>query len=323
MTILTLPLCLAVAVVYQIDVDHFTILKSVSAYYYTAAQTIFVCTLVAIGVCMIALKGTNEVEDVVLNLGGAFAAVVAIIPTARQEDFASTVRICEDTAGAGTASAELAEKCGTTEGLLQATTANVQNNMTALLVLGTLGIVITGAFALANRKTDRAVAAKRFLWGFGASVVLLALGWIALLRYTEGLVLYGHYIAACGLSICIFVVTVANALRRQGTRLPNGPLPRQVIEAASAARAALFRWPLDQYAWVAWVMIGNLAIMGALWGFSVVTLFWFEITLTLGFMAFWLVQTIELVRDRSSQEKARNDYGPTPTEAPPTVVATA
>jgi hypothetical protein len=204
------------------------------------------------------------------------------------------------------------------QGLLKTTTENVQNNMTTLLVLGGLGLIVTVAFALADRKTGRAVVATKFSWGFGASVVLLALGWVALLMYTEWFVLWGHYVAAGGLSVCIFVVTVANALRREGTRLPAGSLPRQVVDAVSAARAALFHWPLDPYAWVAWAMIGSAVIMGALWGFSVVTLFWFEVVLTVIFIAFWLVQTVELMGDPSGQGKTPDGSGPTPAGAPPT-----
>jgi hypothetical protein len=147
----------------------------------------------------------------------------------------------------------------------------------------------------------------------------LALGLIALFMYTEWLVLWGHYIAAGGLSICIFVVTVANALRRQGTPLPGGPLPQRVVDTASAARAALFRWPLNRYAWVAWSMIVNVGIVGALWGSGVVTLFWFEIALTVGFIAFWLVQTFELMGVPSGQAKSPDDSGPAPAEASPTV----
>ena len=70
MTIVILLLGLAASVVYQIIVDDFMILGSVSAYYHTKAQAIFVSALIATGACMIALKGTNEVEDVFLNLGG-------------------------------------------------------------------------------------------------------------------------------------------------------------------------------------------------------------------------------------------------------------
>jgi hypothetical protein len=54
-----LLLCLAVAVVYQ-GVRQGNLLGSVSAYYYTPAQAIFVGGLIGLGACMIALKGPIE-----------------------------------------------------------------------------------------------------------------------------------------------------------------------------------------------------------------------------------------------------------------------
>ena len=70
-----------------------------SAYYYTPAQAIFVGALIGLAACMIALKGTTPVEDVFLNLGGVFAAVVAIVPTARDADYQAAVRACQDAVG--------------------------------------------------------------------------------------------------------------------------------------------------------------------------------------------------------------------------------
>lgn len=77
-----LLICLAAAVIFQ-SREQGDLLGSVSAYYYTPAQAIFVGALIGLGMGMIALKGRTTPEDVVLNLGGAFAAVVAIVPTAR------------------------------------------------------------------------------------------------------------------------------------------------------------------------------------------------------------------------------------------------
>ena len=45
-----------------------TVLSSVSAYYYTAAQPIFVGALIGLAACVTALRGTNAVEDVALKL---------------------------------------------------------------------------------------------------------------------------------------------------------------------------------------------------------------------------------------------------------------
>jgi hypothetical protein len=61
-------------------------LRSFSAYYYTPAHSIFVGALVAIGVCLIAIKGTDEREDVCLNVAGILAPIVAFVPTNRPTD---------------------------------------------------------------------------------------------------------------------------------------------------------------------------------------------------------------------------------------------
>lgn len=52
------------------------LLTSLSAYYYTPAQSVFVGALVAIGVCLIVIRG-EDTEDVALNLAGMLAPVVA------------------------------------------------------------------------------------------------------------------------------------------------------------------------------------------------------------------------------------------------------
>src|SRR2546423_15387302 len=85
---------LGAAVLWQTKVAT-TVLSSVSAYYYTAAQPIFVAALIGLAACVIALRGTNAVEDVALNLAGMFAAVVAIVPTGRGEDYRKALAACE------------------------------------------------------------------------------------------------------------------------------------------------------------------------------------------------------------------------------------
>src|SRR5215471_18859647 len=85
---------LGAAVIYQTGHQGF-LLDSVSAYYYTPAQAMFVGGLIGLGACMIALKGTTPLEDISLNLGGMFATVVAIVPTARSADYAAAVHACE------------------------------------------------------------------------------------------------------------------------------------------------------------------------------------------------------------------------------------
>ena len=53
---------------------------SISAYYYTAARNVFVATLCCLGIMLIVYKGSNDTEDVLLNLAGTLAFFVAFVP---------------------------------------------------------------------------------------------------------------------------------------------------------------------------------------------------------------------------------------------------
>src|SRR5680860_326649 len=53
---------------------------SISGYYYTPVRAVFVSSLVVTGVAMIAIKGQG-VEDLMLNIAGMLAPVVAFVPT--------------------------------------------------------------------------------------------------------------------------------------------------------------------------------------------------------------------------------------------------
>ena len=55
-------------------------LGSISAYYYTPARGLFTAGLLGIGVCLIAVRGENDLQDGLLNLGGLLAPMVALVP---------------------------------------------------------------------------------------------------------------------------------------------------------------------------------------------------------------------------------------------------
>lgn len=283
---------LGVAVGYQTWRQGFDLLGSVSAYYYTPAQAIFVGALIGIAACMIALKGTTAVEDVFLNLGGMFAAVVAIVPTSRGEDYESAVRECEQAAGPLLSErASTAFDCPSVQALAEATRANVENNMVALLVLGGLGILATGLFALRERPGSR----QKFWWGFGASIAVYAAGAVAFITSIEWFIDHAHYIAAAGLVLCVFVVAVANVRRHQGEQAGGDQGLGQTVGGLLSPRRN--GW----YAWIARAML-VAAVGGALlWYFDVITLFWLEISVAALFALFWMVQTIEQLEDEPSR----------------------
>ncbi|MGN6415164.1 MAG: hypothetical protein ACTHL4_14505, partial [Flexivirga sp.] len=54
---------------------------SISAYYYTPAGPVFVAVLASVGVCLVALRGYTDAENVCLDLAGISAPMVAFVPT--------------------------------------------------------------------------------------------------------------------------------------------------------------------------------------------------------------------------------------------------
>ncbi|RZU54446.1 hypothetical protein EV385_6397 [Krasilnikovia cinnamomea] len=283
-----LLLCLGVAVFFQTAKQGLHPLASVSAYYYTPAQAIFVGALIGMAVCMIALQGTTGVEEMFLNLGGMCAAVVAIVPTSRGEDYRTAVDACADAAGPlMTEKAAGGADCPTVLALADATRANVENNMVALLAVGLLGLVAAVLFARRDGATGRG-----FRWAFAVAATAYAAAGVAFAVSVSWFVDYAHYVSAIGLFLCIIVVTVANALRHGGTGSGGAA---GVARTLRAAGGVLVRPPhrFDRYAWIAWAMV-VVAVAGAVLVIvNAFALFWLEIAVALLFAVFWTVQTIE------------------------------
>jgi hypothetical protein len=274
-----LLLALAAAVFYQTSRQD-SFLSSVSAYYYTPAQAIFVGALIGLGVSMIALQGMNGAEDTFLNLGGIFAIVVAIVPTGRGADFQTAVQACRESGGTlltQRASANL--DCPTVQALQEATRANVENNTVALLIVGGLGLILSGVILFRDRTAGTRAERRWALAGFLAAGAVWLLGLIALAVSVDWLAANGHYIAAGGLLAAILLVAGANAYRRGG---------RPAVKSA-------LKSPRDYYyTWVAIAMLAVAAVLIALWLAGVISLFWVEILVALLFIVFWAVQTVEL-----------------------------
>ncbi|WP_314035639.1 hypothetical protein [Dietzia sp. CH92] len=73
---------LPVALVAWVIVDpDLTMMDSLSASYYTPARSLFVGTLVAIGVALVAYRGYTRGENLLLNAAGVLAVVTALFPT--------------------------------------------------------------------------------------------------------------------------------------------------------------------------------------------------------------------------------------------------
>lgn len=275
-TLVVLLLGLGAAVVYQTWYQGWHLLSSVSAYYYTPAQAIFVGTLVGLGACMVALAGTRRAEDLLLNLGGLFAALVALVPTSRGSDFKTAARACQQLA-AGKAPNGL--DCPTVRALEATARANVQNNIFALLVLGALALLAALlVHLLTARRAPQGGGGVRapFWWSFAALGVFLVLMLVAYLAFLDWLIDNAHGLAALLLLLCILGVAAVNAVRHQA-------LPRR-------AGGLLGRY---RYGLVALALLAVAVVGAALWKTNVITLFWLEIAVALMFAVFWMVQTVE------------------------------
>ena len=153
---------------------------SLSEYWYTPAQAVVVGSLVAIGVCMVALKGNSAHEDFALNVAGMLAPVVALVPTSGP-------------GGCATVAVDAAERAAATA-----------NNVTTLAVVGALALV--AALWLAWRRLR-----TRSVLGFAVMAALMGAlyGWFRLGR--DSFVEHAHTVAALALFGFIVAVVLMNA----------------------------------------------------------------------------------------------------------------
>jgi hypothetical protein len=155
---------------------------SISAYYYTHAQAIFVGGLIAIGTCLICLRGSEEVEDILLNVAGMLAPVVALVPTPN------------------------AGSCTSLPGVPQDPTPNIENNITALLITGVVAFLVLAVLSWRQRQPTAARA------GYGLALVLLLAGGAMFVWERTTFVDNAHGIAALLMFGCIIAVAWINAL---------------------------------------------------------------------------------------------------------------
>ncbi len=280
-----LLIALAAAVFYQSD-QQGSFLASVSAYYYTPAQAVFVGGLIGLGASMIALQGMTDAEDMFLNLGGVFAIVVAIVPTGRGADFMTAVQACRESGGTLlTHRASKTLDCPTVRALADATRANVENNMAALLIVGGLALVLAAVILFKDRTAKRGDKGRWWvLAGFFAAGLVWLGGLIALAVSVDWLAGNAHYIAAGGLFLSILLVAGANA-HRHGERPSMG----KVLKGDVLKSPRLYR-----YTWIAGAMLVIAGVLIVLWLTNAISLFWVEILVALLFVLFWTVQTVEL-----------------------------
>ena len=229
---------------------------SISAYYYTPVQAIFVGGLLAIGVCLIVIKGSTPLEDVCLNLAGMLAPIVALVPTSQ-----------DGAAGCTPSSPAVHPRADVV--------ANINNNVSALLLTGFGALLIAFVIgSVANKSVMMAAkrSAERVQAGLWTVLVVLVAATVLFLGW-KSFDTRAHSLAA--LAMFAFLAG-ASAINWWELRKRNDPSKYRHIYGAIAA---------------AMVAVGILVPL--LLGQSSHKLLVLEATEIILFAAFWLNQTAE------------------------------
>ncbi|ALI25560.1 hypothetical protein XA26_17130 [Mycolicibacterium fortuitum] len=251
---------------------------SISAFFYTRTHAVFLASLCAIGICLIAYKGSRVGEDALLNYSGFMAFIVALVPTGPGDD------LCQPWLPT------VADPFG-----------GVANNVAALFVAVAVG---TGMYLALNRwrrpqqapvASEPSCAEAASLWKTIATALLGIEKWLpaallaisiagAPLMLWDWFAQHAHVIAAVAMFLAITLVAVYHACY---------------------ARAAVRRHLARFYATIAALMLVTvvagvvLLILG--WHLGVITV---ELILIVLFAIFWAVQTADVwdAQDRYPSE---------------------
>ncbi|RPF23110.1 hypothetical protein [Myceligenerans xiligouense] len=264
--IVSMVLALFAALALQISADRAAAgpgdewwLSAISAYFYTPVQSILVGVLLVVGLCLIAIKGRDGGEDVLLNFAGMLAFLTAVVPTPLLP------RVC------------------TGEPYCLEVPERVANNVGALLIAGFAVLLL----ATWPRRRDLVRGRGWDLWATWAVWAAVA---GAHLVWPEAFLDWAHYVAAVLLFLCLIAVAWVNA---RDVAVTSGPDER--IRGLSPARyrrtyQVIAVTMLTVLAVALGVHFGFQAVGRPLPAQSV---FVVEALLLLIFAVFWVLQTIE------------------------------
>jgi len=180
---------------------------SISAYYYTPVRAIFVGSMIAVGLSLIVYKARFMLEDVLLNLAGMLAPVVAVAPTT---DVGKCWSVTPNPLPVSNgAPANWVVK-------------NIDNNFYALLIAGAVGLIVGVAIALITtiaRRKSISESVEEVEQGTGYSLaacaVALLAGW-ALIRYWSDFDTRAHGFAAVGMFVSLIASIIVKLWHQRG-----------------------------------------------------------------------------------------------------------
>ncbi len=240
---------------------------SISATFYTDLRTVFVATLLAVGLALVAVKGRQGAENTLLDVAGVLIPVVAFVPTPVTDPTCPVPgRGCVPPAFDG----------------------QVDLNLWAYLGTGLIGLVVAG---LRMGRASRTPTP----WSPGSRIGLavLALVWTlytgTYLLARPFFVQYAHYTSAVAFFVLLICAVWINSRRTQGNpNLAKVPVPvfRRVYRAIAIAMVAAILSGV-----VVFLVTGS---QNAVVGDRFPVVFWIEAVLLVFFVTYWVVQTIEL-----------------------------
>ena len=175
--------------------------ESISAYYYTPTHSVFVGGLVAIGVALIAVKGSTDLEDALLNVSGVLAPVVAFVPTSPPQS---------------------TDVCAATGFTSDDAKALIDNNVLAFAIGGLVAIILTfciGRFVKPSgegtpdpREAEPRPNPKPLRIGLAISVALLVAGLAWYFGFRDSFLDHAHGGAAGVMFGIVAIVMMINAI---------------------------------------------------------------------------------------------------------------
>ncbi|KJK46033.1 hypothetical protein UK23_24290 [Lentzea aerocolonigenes] len=238
---------------------------SISAYYYSPLQATFVGVLVAIGICLVVYQGTTYAENLLLDIAGFMAFIVAFAPTSKPLDDKGQP-VC---AGSYVSSdARIADI--------------VWGNVFPLLLVAAVATFVVLLTRLNKDKiTDEDEAAAnrkevgRLVAGLVAQVLVLGAFFGLRGQFEEK----AHGVAATTLFVCIILVVLINHQGRVQDPDNEGKKSRHIYLIVAIVMAATL---------AACVLVH---IMRGGWPHLILAI---ELGLIVEFAAFWAIQTGEL-----------------------------
>lgn len=252
---------------------------SISAFYYTTAHAAFLGALGAVGIGLIAYKGSTWTEDILLNSAGFLAFVVALVPTERP------------------ACATAPTDCGQWLPSFDDPTGGVTNNITALVIATLIGVacyVVIAAVDPAPVTARTPPKSPRTLWLWLARLLQFVVVLAALALHAvapEKFNTWAHGAAATTMFVCIIAVVVHYAYYASSPRGRPTAFAKVYWLLAGIMTATL----------AAAVALHLSALLGADGHAADPTLsgwvLFVESILIAAFAVFWIIQTIDLWSD--------------------------